>query len=160
MSDAARSITTSTTAITDEDDATHAPATAHAVPRLRAALGANALFSAATGAAALVGASPLGRFFEVDDVLIRVIGATLVAFAGSLALIRRIANQMVLRAWALAVSIADIGWVLGTIVVIASGAVSQEGAIVLIVIAFVVAELALTQLYYRSRVRRGVQPIS
>ena len=118
---------------------------------MRTALGANALFSGATGAAALIAAGPLGRFFEVDDVVVRVLGAALVAFAGALMIVRRITDRSVLRAWALAASIADIGWVVGTVIVVAAGAVSSGGAIALALIAIVVGDLAAAQLYYRSR---------
>ncbi|MEM9515923.1 MAG: hypothetical protein AAGA42_13815 [Actinomycetota bacterium] len=150
MSDAARPATTSAT-VTHEAGTVSTPVDTHAVRRLRIALGANELFSATTGATALIAASPLGRFFDIDDVMVRVIGLALVVFAAALVVIRRIADHAVLRAWAIAVSIADIAWVIGTIVVIASGAVSSGGAILLAAIALVVADLAAAQLYYRAR---------
>ncbi|MEM8619635.1 MAG: hypothetical protein AAGF73_07930 [Actinomycetota bacterium] len=124
------------------------PGTARAERYLRTALGANAAFSAASGAGAIVAAATIGERLDVDTAIICVAGAVLVGFAAAVLAIRRVEYRGRLRAWALAVSIADIGWVLGTVLVITAGLTA--GATALIAIAVVVGLLAAAQLHFRA----------
>jgi len=117
---------------------------------LRTVLRANAGFSTVTGLAGLILGGPIAEMFGVDQVwLIRLLGAGLLFFAAGVFMISR-TDRPILDAWSAQVSIADLGWVAGTVLVVALGWLSTTGAVVMGVIAVAVLGLGLMQLRSRS----------
>ena len=117
---------------------------------LRKVLLANTEFSLATGLAGLVFGGPVADALGVDQVwLIRLLGAGLLGFAGIVFLVAR-SSQPVLQRWSREISLGDIGWVVGTIVVIALGLLSTSGAIIMGVIGVAVLALGLAQHHFRT----------
>lgn len=117
--------------------------------RLRRALMFNAEFSAISGIAALVAGSPIATLLGVEQVwLIRLLGAGLLVFALSVFLVSKGDNKL-LRAGSLEISLADLGWMIGTALVIALGWLSTTGAIVMGAIAALVLGFGVAQLSFR-----------
>lgn len=117
--------------------------------RLRQALMFNAEFSAISGIAALVAGSPIANLLGIEQVwLIRLLGAGLLVFALSVFLVSR-SDDKTLRAGSLEISLADLGWVIGTAVVIALGWLSTTGAIVMAAVAALVLGFGIAQLAFR-----------
>ena len=117
---------------------------------LRKVLLANTEFSIATGLAGLIFGVPVADALGVDQVwLIRLLGAGLLGFAGIVFLVSRSSPQ-VLQRWSREISVADIGWVIGTVVVVALGWLSTSGAIIMAVIGVLVLALGLAQHHFRT----------
>jgi len=114
---------------------------------LHRALGANALFSAASGTACLLfGASIAPVIGNIDPWILRLLGAALLLFA---AFLFRLTRQSSLNPTAsLFATLADLGWVLGSLVLLLlpSDAVSAAGSGIIAGVAAVVLLLALLQI--------------
>lgn len=122
-----------------------------AATKLRNLLRLNAEFSMITGAVGLIAAGPVAEFLGVDQVyLVRLLGAGLLGFAAAVFAVSG-TRTSVLQRWSQIISINDVGWVAGTIVVIAFGWLSTTGAIVMGLIGLVVLELGISQMRARSR---------
>jgi hypothetical protein len=121
------------------------------IHRLRTVLRLNAVTSLLGGLAAAVFASPLSESLGIDHVAVtRLIGIGLIVFAGAVALVSS-RDEATLRTAALAVSAADVGWVLATITLVAAGILTTLGAVVALVLALGVADFAAAQLWTRAR---------
>jgi len=119
--------------------------------RLRIVLRANAATSIIGGLIALVAGSWVSRELGVDHiVLTRLLGAGLVIFALQVLIISR-ANERRLLTESLLVSVADAGWVAGSVVVMFSGVLSSTGNVVIGLIALAVADFGATQVWLRSK---------
>lgn len=83
---------------------------------LRGALGANALFSLASGATFLADATPIGAAVGLPALWVQAIGASLLGFAALVAAtaLRRVDGRAVV-----AISLGDFGWVLGSALFVA-----------------------------------------
>ncbi len=127
-------------------------ATTHsAESTLRKVLLANAEFSILTGLAALLFGGPIADTLGVDQAwLIRLLGAGLLGFASIVFLVSR-STRPTLQRWSREISQGDFGWVLGTVVVIALGWLSTNGAIIMAVIAAAVLALGLAQHHFRRQ---------
>lgn len=122
-----------------------------AIHRLRLVLAANATFSVVGGVIALVAASWVSRELGIDHVaLTRLLGAGLVVFGIDVALVSRTAERRLLPA-TLAVCAADAAWVLGTVIVLATGVLSTTGALVAIVVGLAVADFGTAQAWLRAK---------
>lgn len=137
-------------AMTTQQTDRNAPAQQSA-SQLRTIMRANAAFSTITGIVGLLAGGPVAEFLEVDQVwFIRLLGAGLLGFAGFTFTISR-SGWSVLRTWSQIISFNDLGWVAGTILVIAMDWLSTKGAIVMGLIAIGVLDFGLLQLRARSR---------
>jgi hypothetical protein len=113
--------------------------------RLRTLLRLNASFSAIAGAVAATAAGPVARALDVDGVwIVRAVGVGLVAYAADLLVVAALGHRR-LGPVARAVAVADAAWVVGTAGLVAAGAVSGEGAMLLGLLAVPVAALAVGQ---------------
>lgn len=111
---------------------------------LARALRANAFFSGASGALALLAAPAVAEALgAVPQALVRLLGSGLVAFALAVAALARAPRP----AWVRAVVAADLAWVAGSLVAVAFGGawLSPEGARLVLALAAVVAALAALQ---------------
>lgn len=118
--------------------------------KLRSVMMANTALSVTTGLTGLLLGGPVADAFGIDQVwLIRMLGAGLMGFAGVVFLVARSA-QPVLQRWSRDISQADLGWVAGTIVVIALGWLSTNGALIMSVLGLAVLVLGLAQYRFRS----------
>lgn len=127
--------------------------------RLRLVLRANAATSIASGAIALIAGSWVSRELGIDHVtLTRLLGAGLIGFA---LLVLGIAgsNERRLLSESLLVSMGDAAWVVGTIVVVTTGALTTTGNIVAALVALAVADFGVAQLWFRARALRGSEHI-
>ena len=115
------------------------------------ALRINAAFSAITGTVALLGAARLNETFGLDVAwLFRVVGGGLVGFAIIVMFVATKSDQA-LVVETLMISVADLGWVAGTAVVLLVGIVDRSGGWILAGCAAVVLDLAIAQLWTRRR---------
>lgn len=122
----------------------------HAESTLRKVMMANTGFSVTTGLVGLILGGPTADTLGVDQVwLIRLLGAGLLGFAAIVFLVAR-STQPVLQRWSREISMADIGWVIGTAVVIALGWLSTSGAVVMAIVGAAVLALGLAQQHFRS----------
>jgi hypothetical protein len=130
-------------------------------PSLRTALSLNAAFSLSTGTAALVLGEPIDEFLDFGlPWLVRLIGGGLIAFAAFLLVLTRLDDVDSMATEALAVSVADLGWVLATMVLIALGVFSPWGSALMSAVAVVVLLLAVAQLRARAALRStGLRPV-
>lgn len=127
---------------------------------LRNALRLNGEFSTITGLIALIGAAPLANLFDLRQTwLVALVGASLLVFAVSLFLIAG-QRTMFVRSEAAVISAADLGWVLGTVGIIAAGWLSTEGEIVMAVLALPVLALAIVQLRARARLSAALAAVT
>lgn len=127
--------------------------------RLRLVLRANAATSIAGGAIALIAGSWVSRELGIDHVtLTRLLGAGLIGFA---LLVLGIAgsNERRLLSESLLVSMGDAAWVVGTIVVVTTGALTTTGNIVAALVALAVADFGVAQLWFRARALRGSEQV-
>ena len=126
------------------------PTQSHAESALRKVLLANTEFSIATGLACLILGGPVADVLGVDQVwLIRLLGAGLFGFAGLVFLVSR-SSRSILQRWSREISMADVGWVAATGVVIGLGWLSTGGAIIMAIIAAVVLAFGLAQHHFRT----------
>jgi uncharacterized membrane protein HdeD (DUF308 family) len=122
-----------------------------ALQRLRLVLAANAAFSVVGGAIALLAGSWVSRDLGIDHVaLTRILGAGLVLFGVAVALVSRASERRMVPE-SLLISLADAAWVVGTVVVVASGVLTTSGNVVASLIALAVADFGVSQLWFRSR---------
>lgn len=132
-----------------------APPTELPARRLRTVLGANATTSLAAGIAGLVATSWL-----VDELGLgsegwtRLVSFGLVLFAVDVALAASRATRH-LRAYALAISVADLAWVAATVVVLATVDLTTAGRVVATVMGIGVLDFALLQLWFRRQADRA-----
>ena len=118
---------------------------------LRRVLAVNATTSGVAGIAGLVAASWWSDTLGIPSVgWIQLIGAGLVVFAIEVALVAARATKALASA-ALAISMADLAWVIGTGVVLATVDLTTTGWILAVVMGIGVADFALLQLWFRSR---------
>lgn len=126
-------------------------AAARAEARLRMILRFNAAFSVVTGSAALVGGGAIARGLGVEAAwLVRLAGGGLLAFAVAVIVIAGSDTDR-LVAWSAEVSVADLAWVAGTLVVVAFGWLSARGAVAMALVAVLVADFAVLQLGARRQ---------
>lgn len=131
-----------------------APTDSRAEHHLRLVLRANAVSSALFGLVGLVGAGFWSERFGLEPVaLTAAVAVGLVVFAID---VWWIARQPVarLRPLSLAVSAADLAWVAASVAVIAMGVLTTTGAVAAILVAVLVSDFALTQLWFRHRLGR------
>ncbi|MPY95408.1 MAG: hypothetical protein GEV08_20840 [Acidimicrobiia bacterium] len=118
---------------------------------LRAVLAANAATSALAGVAGLVAAGWWADELGLPSVaVVRIVSAALVVFAVDVALVARRATGR-LRPAALAISLVDLAWVVGTVAVLATVDLTTTGRLVAIVMGLGVLDFAALQLWFRSR---------
>ena len=128
------------------------------VSRARLALRANATFSTITGLIGVVAAGWVSDRSGIEPTgLIRVVGVGLLLFAADLVRQSLLAEAKLPFAL-LQTSIADVGWIVATPVVIAIADLTRTGTIGAIVIAAVVLDLALAQMWVRSKLVAPAQP--
>jgi hypothetical protein len=119
--------------------------------RLRAVLSVNAVTSLTTGAVGLAAAGWWSDRLGIGSTAwTRIVSAGLIVFAIEVLLVAR-SRPRRLRTGAVAVSVADIAWVAATIAVIAAGALNGTGVALGTAVGLVVADFALLQLWFRSR---------
>ena len=83
-------------------------------------------------------------------VVTRLLGAGLIVFALQVLMLSRATDDRVV-AESLLISLADAGWVLGTVVVILSGVLSTTGNIVAGLIGLAVGDFGAAQFWLRTR---------
>ncbi|MCP5028619.1 MAG: hypothetical protein GY929_20270 [Actinomycetia bacterium] len=119
--------------------------------RLRLVLAANAVTSTVFGLIGAIAASPLADLLGVGPVwLVRLVSVGLILFGIDVALTARASTDR-LTSGALLTSIADWSWVAATVIIIALGALSTTGAVIMGTIALGVADFAVLQLLFRRR---------
>jgi hypothetical protein len=128
---------------------------AHQASRpLRSILRANAAFSLACGAVALIAADRLAEWIGADGGwIVRLVGVALVVYCPMLLATAASCPER-LRTFGVVVSIADLVWVAGTIALLASGAVDPAGAWVLGITGLVVLVFGVEQLIARRPLAR------
>ena len=111
---------------------------------LRQSLRGNALFSTLSGLTFLVASAAIAEFLGgLPSMIVAVVGGQLLLFAGVLVWLAsraEISRQMVIG-----VIVADILWVVGTIVIVYAELFTRDGATLAIVLAGVVLLLAILQ---------------
>ncbi len=119
---------------------------------LRLSLGANVLFSSASGASMLVASGPLTELLGLGDPrLLLAIGLNLLAFAALLFWLA--SRQQIKLALAWAVVFADLLWVAGSAVLVPADVFSTAGDWIVASVADVVLVLALLQALGIRRIR-------
>jgi len=127
-----------------------------AATRLRNLLRINALFSTATGLAAVAGGGPVADLLGVDQVwVVRALGAGLVLFAGVVFVVSGL-RMSLLRPASLAVSVGDLGWVAATLATFALGWLSPAGVAVMASTGVIVLGFGIAQLRARAAVARSI----
>lgn len=124
---------------------------------LRRALGANAAFSGLSGLALIVGFGPIGQLMGINlPALFIGIGAGLLLFA--FWLVQNARRLTIDRTQAFIASIADIGWVVGSgvILLINPEPLTLSGKWLIAIVADVVAVFAVLQLWGLRRARDEV----
>ena len=118
---------------------------------LRVLLRMNAAFSAVTGAIALVSADRVAHALGIDNVwVVQAIGLGLLVYAIDLVVVASLPRRSLAPLGRLA-SGADAAWVLGTVALIATGAVTGGGAALLVLLSVPVLALAIGQWRAASR---------
>lgn len=127
-----------------------------AATRLRNLLRCNALFSMVTGLVAAVAGGPVAELSGLDQGwVVRVLGGSLVAFAGLVFVVSGVRTSL-LRPASLVVSIGDLGWVAGTLVTFALRWLSTSGVAAMVATGVVVLGLGLAQLRARAAAARAI----
>jgi len=127
-----------------------------AATKLRNVLRLNVELSIVTGIAGLAAGGPIADLLGVEQVwLIRLLGGGLLAFALGVFIVAG-SRTRTLQTWAAEISIADLGWVVATAVIIGLGWLSTAGAIVMAVVAAMVLALSVAQIRFRSRLVAAV----
>ncbi len=118
---------------------------------LRIALRTNAVSSAGFGLAGLIFADRVVEFLGAGNaLLVRLVAAGLVAFAAFVAFASMQAIDRV-KDESLWISIGDLGWVAASVVIISLGLLTTPGAIAAGLVAALVLDFALAQLYTRAK---------
>lgn len=112
---------------------------------LRLLLRVDAALCAATGLLAALAAGPLADLLGTSSTAVRVVGVALVVWALDLALLAR-ASARVVRRTAVAAGVGNLAWEVASIALVAAGAFSAVGAVVVLLVAAVVGGLGLLQL--------------
>jgi len=121
-----------------------------AATKLRNVLRLNTELSIVTGLAGLAAGGPVANMLGVDQVwLIRLLGAGLLAFALGVFIVAGSVTKT-LQTWSAEISVADLGWVTATALVIGLGWLSTRGAIVMAGVAVLVLALSIAQIRSRS----------
>ncbi len=124
---------------------------------LRVALGGNAAFSTLTGVSMLLGAGALASPLGLPSAALAIVGVGLLPFAGVVAWLARAPQRR--RVAVLAVSLADLGWVVGTLVLLATPYPETGlGRALAVVVALIVAACAAGQLLGLCQTREGTLP--
>jgi hypothetical protein len=111
---------------------------------LRMSLRGNALFSTISGLTFAIANRPIAEFLgDLPPILVGSTGAQLLLFAA--ALLWLASSKELSRPLAIAVIGADLLWVVGTVVVVYSDALTRGGAIFAVIVADVVLLLAVLQ---------------
>ena len=122
---------------------------------LRRALRSNALFSLASGGLAIALNSRVGELLSLPTSLITALGGTLVLFGVGLLVLA--SRARIASAWSVTVTALDLGWVVGSAVLIASHTIPSR--LLVVVVAAIVLTFALLQLEGHRRAlftrRRG-----
>ncbi len=127
-----------------------------AADRLTVALRLNAAFSAVTGLAAAVAGRTIASVFGIAPAwIVHGLGVGLLLFAATLLVAAR-RPARALPTEAAIISAADLGWVGGTVVVVALGWLSTSGAVVMGLLGLVVLDLAVIQLWTRHRLQQAL----
>jgi hypothetical protein len=130
---------------------TTTPATA--ASRLRTVLTVNAATSFVAGVLGLVATDRIVEELGLQSAgWTRLVSAGLLLFAIDVALGAR--SSRWLATTALATSVADVGWIVATVVVLATVDLTGLGQVVAVVMGIAVADFALLQLWFRSRLTR------
>ena len=112
---------------------------------LRASLRGNAMFSTISGLTFAVANSPIAKFLgDLPPMLVASTGIQLLLFAA--ALVWLASREQISKPLAIAVIAADLLWVVGTVVVVYTDALTRGGAIAAVIVADVVLLLAVLQL--------------
>lgn len=119
--------------------------------RLRSVLRADAVVTAAVGAAAVLAAGPLAEQVGTPTVL-RAVGVALVVVGADLALLARLSGRRLALAGSVVGELA-LAWVVGTAVVLALGLAEPAGAALLVGVAAVTAWFGVTELRLARAVR-------
>ena len=126
---------------------------------LRRALLANAVFSTATGALALLSPDAVGAWIGLDaPAVLQTTGAQLLVFAALVAFVARRSRPQPLPV--LLISAADLLWVVGTVVLLVgwSGLFSASGIALLVGVAAIVDTFAVLQLAGLAKQYRHPEP--
>ena len=119
--------------------------------RLRTVLRINAATSLAGGLVAAVATGWVSETLGVDHLAItRIVGIGLILFAANVAYASTRPEPRLLAETRL-ISAGDAAWVLATIVVLASGILTTAGVVVASLVGLAVADLAIAQLWFRSK---------
>lgn len=138
------------TAPTADRLGTDRPAIEKPAARLRAVLGLNAATSLAAGLVGTIAASWTADTLGLGSVAwTRIVSIGLIVFAVDVALVATRARAS-LRPAALAISMADIAWVVGTVAVLATADLTSTGTVLAVVMGIGVADFAALQLWFRS----------
>ncbi len=112
---------------------------------LRRVLRVNAFVSGASGAVCAAAGAPLGQLLDVPSAAVRIIGVGLIGFAVFVGASSR-ARHAALARQARLIGLADAGWVAGTLVALAAGLFSADGAVLVAVVGAVVTAFAYLEL--------------
>jgi hypothetical protein len=132
-----------------------AATTAGPQSRLRSALRADAVVTAAVGAAAVLAAEPLADEVGTPTVL-RVVGIALVVVGADIALLARLSGRRLALAGTVVGELA-LAWVVGTAVVLALGLAEPVGAALLVAVAAVTAGFGVTHLRLAKALRADLR---
>ena len=111
---------------------------------LRLALRGNATFSTLSGLSFLVASGAIAAFLgDVPAAEVTSVGASLLLFA--IALVWLASRSEIPPALVTAVIVADLAWVLGTVVVVFAGVFTRGGAVAAVMVANVVLAFAVLQ---------------
>jgi len=119
--------------------------------KLRIALRANAISSGSFGIAGLAFAAQVVDLLGTgNELIVRLVAAGLLGFAAIVVHTSRSPLHR-LRSEALLISLGDFGWVTASAVLIAAGLFSPAGAVVSALIAMLVFDFGIAQIYTRAK---------
>ncbi|NOX30359.1 MAG: SRPBCC family protein [Actinobacteria bacterium] len=132
------------------DSPEHELAARRAATKLRNVLRLNTELSIVTGTIGLAAGGPVANMLGVDQVwLIRLLGGGLAAFALVVFIVAG-SRTKTLQTWSAKISIADLGWVAGTVAVIGLGWLSTTGVVVMAAVGLLVLALSIAQIRSRN----------
>ena len=114
------------------------------VARLRGVLRANAAVTGACGAAMLAAGGPLADVSEVDRVVVTAIAAFFLVLAADVWVLAGRSPATVVTTGRL-LAVADAGWALATVAVVAAGLLTATGAVLALAVAAVTAGFAVAE---------------